>query len=134
MLKIGQAEQHAGSAREAVPVPGSRPTNTGSTGVPVSGAADARRFLELYIRSFDSTPKGSEYFRLAVDESVGSDTFYETAELPSRGRFLLQVDEVGPDPTLREEAQRLTRVGAALGPEDLDLHGSARRLAVVPEL
>jgi hypothetical protein len=55
-----------------------------------------------------------------VEDGVDAVTIHEAPELPLRRRPLLQVDEVRPDPALREEAERLARVGVVADPEDLD--------------
>ena len=71
-----------------------------------------------------------ELARTACDsrsiECVDAEFLCEAAQLAGGGGTHVQVDEVGLDAPLGEEAQRLAGIGALLRAEDLNFHGGQR--------
>src|SRR5205814_9279571 len=67
-----------------------------------------------------------EAFGVAVDQGADTELLGEAAQLAARGGPLVEIDEVGLDPTLGKETQRGARVGALPDTEDLHVHTSCR--------
>src|SRR5690606_18684114 len=67
-------------------------------------------------------PELGEALRLPGDQRVDAELLRQSPQLAGRGRAPGQIDEVRPDPSLREEAERLPRVGAFPDAEDLHVH------------
>src|SRR5205823_2449521 len=67
-----------------------------------------------------------EAFGVAVDQGADTELLGEAAQLGGRGGPLVEIDEVGLDPTLGKETQRGAGVGALPDTEDLHVHTSCR--------
>jgi len=61
----------------------------------------------------------------AIQQRLDAELLHESLQLARRGRALAQVDEVGLDATLGEEAEGGARGGVLFGAEDLDFHEKA---------
>src|SRR5205807_613671 len=63
---------------------------------------------------------------VAVDQGADTELLGEAAQLAGRGGPLVEIDEMGLDPTLGKEPQRGAGVGALPDTEDLHVHTSCR--------
>src|ERR1051325_706405 len=67
-----------------------------------------------------------EALGVAVDQGADTELLGEAAQLAGRGGPLVEIHEVGLDPTLGKETQRGAGVGALPDTEDLHFHTSCR--------
>ncbi|MCA8957162.1 MAG: hypothetical protein KDC87_13895 [Planctomycetes bacterium] len=113
----------AASARQVVPAPTPQPAAGGQPGTaapPVGGLDSARRYLQLYVASFEREPDGSEFFRLAV-EGLAAELVEEIAALVRDGErpfalrkrliAILGQSAFRGDPRVRGALLDVTRVG-----------------------
>src|SRR5688572_8738718 len=88
-----------------------------------------QRFLGQFVEpAFRAQPRRGEpqieeASRAAIDQRLRAELLGEASELARRGGPLLQIHEVGLDPSLGEEAKCLAGFGTLLDAEDLDFHG-----------
>src|SRR5207302_773351 len=78
-------------------------------------------------RSYSLSSRSAlSYVVVAVDQGADTELLGEAAQLGGRGGPLVEIDEVGLDPTLGKETQRGAGVGALPDTEDLHVHTSCR--------
>src|SRR2546430_10715737 len=83
-----------------------------------------RQLLEPAVFGQQRRPEAQlrEPLGVAVDQGADPELLGEAAQLARRGGALVQIDEMGLDPALGEEAQRGGGVGALTDTEDLPSH------------